>query len=246
MTLYVLEAAIRRCASWRGAGFDLGIAVNLSVRNLLDGRLPGDILRLLFDSNVPPAALTLEITESAMMADPDRAEALLRQLQVAGVRISIDDFGTGHASLAYLKRLPVSELKIDRTFVRELDTDEHDRSIVRSTIDLAHDLGLTTVAEGVETQWAWDWLAQRGCDTAQGYLKGKATPTGAFEELVRQNLQDLGLTRLASVTRLPAGVPHAARGTPRRSGSPAARMGPGTGSPRLEGWDQALPPAANT
>ena len=205
------------------AGLDLEVAVNLSVRNLLDMQLPTDILRLLADAGVPPTALTVEITESAMMGDPDRAEAVLRELRLAGVRISIDDFGTGHASLAYLKRLPVSELKIDRTFVMGLDIDEHDRSIVRSTIDLAHDLGLTTVAEGVESEWVWDWLAEHGCDMAQGYLKGKATPTAAFEELVRQNLQDLGLTRMATVTRLPTSAPRAARTAQARPESPAVR-----------------------
>jgi EAL domain-containing protein (putative c-di-GMP-specific phosphodiesterase class I) len=246
MTLHVLEVAIGRCASWRRAGLELGVAVNLSVRNLLDLQLPKDILRLLADADLPSTALTLEITESAMMADPTRAEIVLGELRLAGVRISIDDFGTGHASLAYLKRLPVSELKIDRAFIMGLDTDEQDRSIVRSTIDLAHDLGLTTVAEGVESQWVWDWLVARGCDVAQGYLKGKATPTGAFEELVRRNFQEVGSLRLASVTLLPTRSPRAARTTHARPASRAPRVVATSESPRLEGWDQALPPAANT
>jgi diguanylate cyclase (GGDEF)-like protein len=230
MTLYVLTDAIRRCASWREIGLELDVAVNLSVRNLLDTQLPGDILRMLADTGLPAPALTLEITESAMMADPDRAEAILRQLQVAGVRISIDDFGTGHASLAYLKHLPVTELKIDRTFVKELERDEHDRSIVRSTIDLAHDLGLTTVAEGVETQWVWDWLAARGCNVAQGWLKGKAMSEGAFEEAVRQNMQDLGITQLTPLTFLPAGGTRQ-RGSHRRSGTLTGRGTASSGSP---------------
>jgi diguanylate cyclase (GGDEF)-like protein len=246
MTLHVLEVSIGRCASWRRAGLELGVAVNLSVRNLLDLQLPKDILRLLADADLPSTALTLEITESAMMADPTRAEIVLGELRLAGVRISIDDFGTGHASLAYLKRLPVSELKIDRAFIMGLDTDEQDRSIVRSTIDLAHDLGLTTVAEGVESQWVWDWLVARGCDVAQGYLKGKATPTGAFEELVRRNFQEVGSLRLASVTLLPTRSPRAARTTHARPASRAPRVVATSESPRLEGWDQALPPAANT
>jgi EAL domain-containing protein (putative c-di-GMP-specific phosphodiesterase class I) len=125
---------------------------------------------------VPAGQLRVEITEGALMADPERALDVLARLRAQGVRTAIDDFGTGYSSLGYLKRLPVDELKIDRSFVRHLAQDANDRAIVRSTIGLAHDLGLQVVAEGVEDQAGWDLLGQFGCDLVQGYFVSRPVP----------------------------------------------------------------------
>ena len=225
LTTFMLRSSIRACAGWRAAGLDLSIAVNLSARNLHDDALGGDVAGLLGEFGLPAPALTLEITESAMMADPARAEATLGQLEQLGVRISIDDFGTGHASLAYLKRLPVTELKVDRSFVMGLDVDKDDRSIVRSTIELAHELGLSTVAEGVETTWIWDWLAAQGCDLAQGRLMGMAVPGDEFEDLVRRSAPDARAPgRLAPALTRRQLQPRRERHAPRLPGRPASRI----------------------
>jgi EAL domain-containing protein (putative c-di-GMP-specific phosphodiesterase class I) len=165
----VLAAALRQCRAWQDEGFRLPVAVNLSPQNLLDPALPETIARLLAESGVAAGSLKIEITETTLMADPDRALDVLRRLHALGVQIAIDDFGTGYSSLAYLKRLPVAELKIDRSFVQQMAVDENDRAIVRSTIGLGHDLGLGVVAEGVEDRTTWELLAHFGCDTAQGY-----------------------------------------------------------------------------
>ena len=127
-----------------------------------------------------PSSLCLEITESAIMDDPQRAQATLEQLSSMGFKLSIDDFGTGYSSLAYLKRLPVNELKIDKSFVLAMERDLDDAKIVRSTIELAHNLGLSVVAEGVETAKAWKLLATLGCDEGQGYFMGKPMPADQF------------------------------------------------------------------
>src|SRR5689334_1620963 len=148
------------------------------MRNLLDSNLASKVARLLKEW---PAQLDVEITESALMADPERALATLSALSDVGVRIAIDDFGTGYSSLAYLKRLPVDVLKIDRSFVRDLDTQGNDRIIVRSTIDLAHNLGLRVVAEGVEDAVAAQVLRQFGCDEIQGYHLSRPVPASDFE-----------------------------------------------------------------
>ncbi|HEY0583324.1 MAG TPA: EAL domain-containing protein, partial [Chloroflexota bacterium] len=149
---WVLEAALRQCNRWRQEGLDLAVAVNLSMRNLHDPEVVDTIRQLLARWGIPPARLVIEITESSLMADATRALDVLGRLRVMGVGISIDDFGTGYSSLAYLKRLPVHELKIDKSFVANLAHDDNDAAIVRSTVGLAHDLGLTVVAEGVEDQ----------------------------------------------------------------------------------------------
>ena len=150
LTRYVLERAIAECAAWRKDGGELSVAVNLSVRNLLDRDLPREIERLLDAYGLPADALQLEITESMIMSDPDRAVATVTRLSALGVRMSVDDFGTGYSSLANLRRLPIDELKIDRSFVSPMLSDESDLIIVRSTINLGHDLGLKVIAEGVE------------------------------------------------------------------------------------------------
>jgi EAL domain-containing protein (putative c-di-GMP-specific phosphodiesterase class I) len=155
------------------------MAINLSTRSLLDDGFPEEVKDALDRWNVPAHLLELEITESAIMTDPIRARRLLTELADLGVRIAIDDFGTGYSSLAYLKDLPVNQLKIDQSFVQHMHTDLNDAIIVRSVVDLGHNLGLQTVAEGVEDHETWAQLAQLGCDDAQGYFLAK--PMAASE-----------------------------------------------------------------
>ncbi len=181
LTRYVLESSIGQCAKWRESGSDLSVAVNLSTRNLLDRDLPQAIERMLSANDLPASALELEITESMIMSDPDRAIAILERLSELGIRLSVDDFGTGYSSLANLKRLPIDELKIDRSFVTTMLRDESDLIIVRSTINLAHDLGLTVTAEGVEDVFTLERLALFGCDLAQGFEIGRPMPPVAFD-----------------------------------------------------------------
>jgi EAL domain-containing protein (putative c-di-GMP-specific phosphodiesterase class I) len=176
LTRYVIDAALRQARDWSAQGWDLSIAVNLSTRNLLDVELPDQIAELLARHGVPPSRLELEITESTMLEDPPRTRAILERLSTMGIRLSIDDFGTGYSSLAYLKRLPVDEIKIDRSFVMNMVEDEDDATIVRSTIDLGRNLGLEVVAEGVETGPIWDRLTALGCTVAQGYFLSRPLP----------------------------------------------------------------------
>jgi diguanylate cyclase (GGDEF)-like protein len=186
LTLFVLEAAIRDCRRWEEDGVVLELAVNLSVRNLLDLELPNDIARLLAQYGLPAERLELEITETTIMSDPARTLAVLARLRELGLGIAIDDFGIGHSSLAYLKRLPVNELKIDRTFVMNMATSENDHVIVRSTIELAKNLGLRVVAEGVETLAVWQQLRELGCDQAQGYFLSRPVVESALLRLARR------------------------------------------------------------
>jgi diguanylate cyclase (GGDEF)-like protein len=177
LTDLVIARALAACAQWRAHGWRGGVAVNLSARSLLDQDLPASIARHLADAGLPAEALTLEITESSIMREPDRTIVLLRRLRALGVRLSVDDFGTGYSSLSYLKRLPVQEVKIDRAFVAAIERDAGDMAIVRAIIHLAHDLDLAVVAEGVETDEGLAMLRQLGADVAQGYLLGR--PLGA-------------------------------------------------------------------
>ncbi|MCA1646273.1 MAG: EAL domain-containing protein [Chloroflexi bacterium] len=170
---WVLNAALKQSRNWAAVGFDVPIAVNLSMRDLHDAELPERVAGLLRHWGVDPKQLAVEITEHGLMAEPARALQTITGLRLMGIRISIDDFGTGYSSLAYLKRLPVDELKIDRSFIRDLATDDDDLAIVRSTISLGHDLGLTIVAEGIEDAGTWDLLRRLGCDIAQGYFLGR-------------------------------------------------------------------------
>ncbi len=162
------------------AGLSLRLSVNLSTRDLMDQDLPAKIEALIAPLEVPPATLCLEITESAIMDDPARALATLEQLSAMGFKLSIDDFGTGYSSLAYLTRVPVHELKIDKSFVMAMERDLDDARIVRSTIELAHNLGLSVVAEGLETARAWTLLAALGCDEGQGYFIARPMPADQF------------------------------------------------------------------
>jgi diguanylate cyclase (GGDEF)-like protein len=173
---FVLEVAVVQAKGWHDQGLAAGVAVNLSVRNLLEPGLANRVRGLLAASGLPAGLLTLEITEGAVMTDPTAAIAVLDQLAEAGVRLSIDDFGTGYSSLAYLKRLPVDEVKLDKSFVLGMTSDPDDRAIVRSTVELARNLGLRMVAEGVEDQATWDALAAMGCELAQGYHLASPMP----------------------------------------------------------------------
>ena len=173
LTAWVLEKAISQCRRWQDQGMSLSMAVNLSARNLMDDNIPKLVARLLNKYQLPAARLELEITESSIMTDPARALRNLEALHELGVHLSIDDFGTGYSSLAYLKRLPVQTLKIDNSFVRNMMEDLQDELIVNSTINLAHNLGLTVVAEGVENEELLARLNEMGCDEAQGYFIGR-------------------------------------------------------------------------
>jgi diguanylate cyclase (GGDEF)-like protein/PAS domain S-box-containing protein len=178
----VLEAAVQQQDRWWREGITLRMAVNLSIRNLQDPELLQCVTRVLETYSVPADWLTLEITESTLMADTDETLKILGPLKEMGVRVSIDDFGTGFSSLTNLKRLPIDELKIDKTFVTEMPSKKKDGLIVRSTIDLAHALGLIAVAEGVEEAAAWDMLTAQGCDLAQGFHLCRPLPAS---EVVR-------------------------------------------------------------
>jgi diguanylate cyclase (GGDEF)-like protein len=176
MTAWVLEESIKQCRQWHDQGLCCSVAVNLSARNLVDENMPRLVARLLNEYALPHGALELEITESSIMGDPQRALKVLGWLHDLGVQLSIDDFGTGYSSLAYLKRLPVQTLKIDYSFVRNMLEDEQDQIIVNSTIHLAHNLGLKVVAEGVETEQLLSQLQALGCDQAQGYFISRPMP----------------------------------------------------------------------
>ena len=186
LTIYLLEMAIRQCRVWQEAGIELVVSVNVSARSLLDHHLPEQIEGLLKKWSLAPDSLRLEITESTIMEDPVRALEVLDRLSRKGIGLALDDFGTGYSSLSYLKRLPVDELKIDKSFVLNMHEDENDAVIVRSTIDLGRNLGLEVVAEGVETRQHWDQLTELGCHTAQGYYLSRPIPAGEFMQWLRQ------------------------------------------------------------
>ena len=169
LTLWVLHRSLVQCRSWRDLGIDIGVAVNLSMWNLDALELPEQIDGLLKKIGIAPNRLELEITESAIMDDPQRAMRTLNAIKDLGVRFTIDDFGTGYSSLAHLKKLPVTCIKIDKSFIQNMETDKDDAVIVRSIIDLGHNLGLKVIAEGVETLEAKEMLIAFECDQAQGY-----------------------------------------------------------------------------
>lgn len=173
LTYWVLRTALRQCAVWRSAGIDVGVAVNLSAGSLYDPQLIDGIAGVIRSCRVAATDLKVEITETMLVADPDRAMTVLRRLHDMGIGISVDDFGTGYSSLAYLKRLPITEIKIDRSFVTDMTRNANDAVIVHSVIDLGHNLGLEVIAEGVENKETWEHLKADGCDMAQGFYLGR-------------------------------------------------------------------------
>ncbi len=231
LTEQVLRLAVRDAVAWRRRWPSLRVAVNLSPRTLLDPTLVPLVRRVLAEHGLPPSALTLEVTESAIVDDAHRAEEALRDLTSLGCSISIDDFGTGYSSFSYLRRLSIHELKIDRLFVKGMATDPNDLAIVELTIDLGHRLGKRVVAEGVETDQEVERLLSLGCDVLQGYLISLPVSNGAFMDAVEARMpgtsREIRAGRTVDDGKLP--VPPLTR---LRSLKPAA----GTGSP---GWWQA-------
>ncbi len=182
LTGFVLNAALTQVKAWSDAGRPLPVAVNLSARNLLDEHLPCQVADALAAHEVPASLLKLEVTESAIMSDPVSAARVLRELAALGLEISIDDFGAGYTSLGQLKSLPITEFKIDKSFVMNMNHDASDALIVHSVVDLGHNLGLTIVAEGVENPGALAQLSAYGCDAAQGYHLCRPIPAAAFDD----------------------------------------------------------------
>jgi EAL domain-containing protein (putative c-di-GMP-specific phosphodiesterase class I) len=184
---WVLEEACRQMKAWQTAGLGVSrIGVNLSGRQFVQGALLEEVLAALNSSGLEPRHLELELTESTVMQNPENAAGVLAELAALGVSIAIDDFGTGYSSLAYLKRFPVSTLKIDRSFVMDLPDDPDDAAITRAVIALARSLKLTVVAEGVETPRQLEFLAAHACDLVQGFIVARPMPAEAFERFVRE------------------------------------------------------------
>jgi diguanylate cyclase (GGDEF)-like protein len=187
LTRWVIREAVRQCGAWLREGLTLQVSVNISARDLMNRELPEHVAALLAEHDVTPGLLCLEITESGFMEDPAHAQKVLDRLAELGVKLSIDDYGTGYSSLSYIMRLPVQELKIDRSFISRMASDEEVSTIVRSTIDLGHNLGLKVVAEGVEDQSAWNILRSLGCDDAQGYFMSKPLSPEMLAAWIRAN-----------------------------------------------------------
>jgi EAL domain-containing protein (putative c-di-GMP-specific phosphodiesterase class I) len=192
LTHLVLDKALGQCHEWKQRGLELDVAINLSVRVLLDRRFPEEVMRLLEKWTLPPDCLTLEITESSIMSDPLAALGVINELEAAGVTLAIDDFGTGYSSLAYLKQLPVSEIKIDKSFVLNMATNNDDSTIVRSTVELGHNLGLKVVAEGVENQSSLEELKGLGCDLVQGFYLTPPLPAEQLESWLHDSAEQPG------------------------------------------------------
>ena len=204
LTQWVLERTFRECSAWHRQGRTFTVAVNLSARDLHDPELPDLIAGIAAKTDMQPEKVVLEITEGSIMADPARVLTILERLRGMGFTLSIDDFGTGYSSLAYLRKLPVSELKIDRSFVMDMLSSENDAVIVRATVDLAHNLGLKVTAEGVENAQTVTALRDFGCDVAQGYffsppLAIRANPqtTSTFTKAMNTAALPISLARLA-------------------------------------------------
>ncbi|MGB0900001.1 MAG: putative bifunctional diguanylate cyclase/phosphodiesterase, partial [Psychrobium sp.] len=177
LTQWVFVTALKQFNTWKEKGIDINIAVNISAENLKFIGFESFVRKSVEEYKVPNSSITLEVTESAVVDNPEAAIALLRRFKEDGFKISIDDYGTGYSSLAQLKQLPVNELKIDKSFVQKLETDEDDQIIVRSTIELAHNMGLSVVAEGIEDEYSLKWLAKHGCELAQGYYISRPQPS---------------------------------------------------------------------
>jgi diguanylate cyclase (GGDEF)-like protein len=180
LTRHVITEAVRQCRIWEGSGNVLQVSVNLSARDLLDEYLPYHVMQTLKEHDLPASRLTLEVTENSIMEDLLRAISVLECLRDIGVQLSMDDFGTGHSSLAQLTNIPLHELKIDKSFIMTLTEDEHNDAIVRTTIELAHSMQLRVVAEGVENEETMRRISALGCEQAQGYFLSKPLPAADF------------------------------------------------------------------
>ncbi|MFL6288728.1 MAG: putative bifunctional diguanylate cyclase/phosphodiesterase, partial [Actinomycetes bacterium] len=202
LTVAVLEQSLDQVLEWRANGRKLSVAVNLSASSLVDLELPEMVWKSLFDRKLPAEVLELEITEDFLMGDRERARDILSQLRRLGVRVAVDDFGTGYSSLAYLRELPIDELKLDRSFVTPMSADARAAAIVESTIGLAHSLGLILVAEGVEDEITAQRLASSGCDQAQGWFFSKALPPSQLDVWLSQRDGEE-----APASNMPADVP---------------------------------------
>ena len=186
LSALVLERAVEQIASWSGEGLCVPVAVNLSGSDIT-AQLRPRILGLLEHHGVSPERLMLEITEDILMADPEQTAKIIRELRLEGIQLSIDDFGTGYSSLAYLRDLPVDEMKLDRSFITAMSGDERARSLVKSIIDLAHSLGLRVVAEGVDNTRAWNDLGTMGCDLAQGFHIARPLPAPKVPAWIKEH-----------------------------------------------------------
>ena len=186
LTLWALKQTFRQCAEWHGQGFELTVSVNLSARDLHDPELPDIVAGVAASTGVNPAWMMLEITESSIMTDPARSLEIVQRLHEMGYKLSIDDFGTGYSSLAYLKKMPLTELKIDKSFITDVLQSENDAVIVKATINLAHNLGLQVTAEGVESQEVMNLLQDYDCDLVQGYFFSKPIPCEEFDRWMMQ------------------------------------------------------------
>jgi diguanylate cyclase (GGDEF)-like protein/PAS domain S-box-containing protein len=187
MTDWILDKALQQCREWQDAGAPIHVAVNVSAKSLLEETLPSKVQSLLDKWNIDPRFLKIEITESSIMADPAHALAIMSMLQSMGVRLSVDDFGTGYSSLTHLRELPIDEIKIDKAFVLGMLTSDADAAIVRTVIDLAHNLGKQVCAEGVEDAETLRRLEEMGCDLAQGYFISRAIPAAALMVWLTEN-----------------------------------------------------------
>jgi diguanylate cyclase (GGDEF)-like protein len=185
LTAFVLDRALGQARAWRDQGIDLRVSVNLSGADVLDLGLPDQVRRVLDKWEMEPSRLEVEISENTLFSDPARAQVVLMRLSERGVSVAIDDFGTGYSSLRYLKRLPIDTIKIDQSFVVDMASEESDAVIIRSTIDLGHNLNLKVVAEGVESEGAWTRLAELGCDTAQGFFISRPLEAGQLTTWLR-------------------------------------------------------------
>ena len=170
LTRWVLVSALRQSVAWQRGGHFIPVSVNISMRDLVDPEFPETIATVVQAAQAPPSLLVLEITESLIMTEPERAIKTLSQLRQLGVRLAVDDFGTGYSSLAYLHRLPINEIKIDKSFVAAMGGEASQANIVRASVELGHSLQLESVAEGVEDARTWELLVALGCDLAQGYF----------------------------------------------------------------------------
>jgi EAL domain-containing protein (putative c-di-GMP-specific phosphodiesterase class I) len=193
---WVVEELSRQDALWRADGLSLEISFNLSPRQLWQPDVVDKVISRLEPAGMDPARLTVEITESTAMTDPERTQAILEDMHARGLHLAIDDFGTGYSSLARLREMPFDVLKIDRTFIRDVDTDRDSASMVSAMIALAQNLGMTALAEGIETKDEWEWLVDRGCALGQGYYFSRPVPGAEI----------LALHRRASLTVVEGGA----------------------------------------